>query len=774
MTVLPLTFTIKNAEVTLDVPKTEEMASLNFGVIQQVYNGNGTGAGENGATFTPNLSEDGTLSWTNDKNLPNPAPVNIKGTPGDVGATPNLTIGTVTTLKAGSDAKATITGTPENPVLNLSIPRGADGKDGVGGGTAGGNGETSTVISANLFDKEIAIPGKMVYASSSGPQLRDSTDMYAAYVPLRGAGVYRTKVSEAIRGADYASRVPILKEDKTFIKNVIGTLTATDNRNAYDLEFTITQELVDAGAAIYVFDCHASIFDTVMIVKDMEYPTEYIPFGYINVGGDVETDEDVDDGKLDNVLYEKTAVFLGDSLCAGDIEGSEYDGWGWAGLIGEANCMTWKNYGRNGGTITPIASVAAESRDLNSQVNIAKAEHPGADFVIFEGGSNDAYQLKDAGLGVISDDFYTFDTSTFSGAMESLIRKIMDAFPNAQVGYIVAPKMGTPPYTNDRNIQRKYFDRAVEICQKWGVPVIDLWNGAHLIPALLYHAQNFYTDMQHLTLAGYQRISPQIEAWMRNMTVPGVVSGGSIGGSSAPADWNATEGEVGHVLNRTHWSRIEETVFINNVTVEDVGAEIFTPPLVAGQKYTVVWNGVEFNDVGLAFEGNGMSIVALGNGGMLGIPDHNPDHPYSVLYLQGLCLVTNYVDSDPATITLTGMSETVKKLDKKYLPDLGSFNVDTMTSGRPGSSDFTIYVTTPVSVLNAAYNSGMDIVMKYDIVIGEGIAYHVIARLGLAITDSDGSISYIFTTSTMQSGVAQQIELYPGENDIFTVTIREE
>ena len=46
---------------------------------------------------------------------------------GETGATPNLTIGTVTTLNAGSNATATITGTAENPVLNLGIPKGATG-----------------------------------------------------------------------------------------------------------------------------------------------------------------------------------------------------------------------------------------------------------------------------------------------------------------------------------------------------------------------------------------------------------------------------------------------------------------------------------------------------------------------------------------------------------------------------------------------------------------------------------------------------------------------
>ena len=49
------------------------------------------------------------------------------GIKGDTGATPELTIGTVTTGEVGSDAAATITGTPEHPVLDLTLPRGATG-----------------------------------------------------------------------------------------------------------------------------------------------------------------------------------------------------------------------------------------------------------------------------------------------------------------------------------------------------------------------------------------------------------------------------------------------------------------------------------------------------------------------------------------------------------------------------------------------------------------------------------------------------------------------
>lgn len=48
--------------------------------------GGGT-TGANGVTFTPHLSADGILSWTNDGGLTNPVPVNIKGAKGDTGAT---------------------------------------------------------------------------------------------------------------------------------------------------------------------------------------------------------------------------------------------------------------------------------------------------------------------------------------------------------------------------------------------------------------------------------------------------------------------------------------------------------------------------------------------------------------------------------------------------------------------------------------------------------------------------------------------------------------
>lgn len=85
--------------------------------------------GEDGGWWIPSVDADGNLTWTASKDGMGdaPAPANIKGAQGDTGATPNLQIGAVTTLEAGSSATASITGTAANPILNLGIPKGADG-----------------------------------------------------------------------------------------------------------------------------------------------------------------------------------------------------------------------------------------------------------------------------------------------------------------------------------------------------------------------------------------------------------------------------------------------------------------------------------------------------------------------------------------------------------------------------------------------------------------------------------------------------------------------
>ncbi len=103
--------------------------------------------GENGKT--PYVGENG--NWyigANDTGKPSRG---AKGDKGEPGVTPNLTIGTVTTLEAGQNATASITGTAESPVLSFGIPRGAKGEPGAGGGGV----DIVTSVSASSTDSEV-------------------------------------------------------------------------------------------------------------------------------------------------------------------------------------------------------------------------------------------------------------------------------------------------------------------------------------------------------------------------------------------------------------------------------------------------------------------------------------------------------------------------------------------------------------------------------------------------------------------------------------------
>ena len=79
---------------------------------------------------------------------------------GENGAVPDIQIGTVTTLPAGSDATASMGGTAENPLLNLGIPRGADGQGGGSGGTDISLGLTSATVGQTVRIKSVDANGK--------------------------------------------------------------------------------------------------------------------------------------------------------------------------------------------------------------------------------------------------------------------------------------------------------------------------------------------------------------------------------------------------------------------------------------------------------------------------------------------------------------------------------------------------------------------------------------------------------------------------------------
>lgn len=229
-------------------------------------------------------------------------------------------------------------------------------------------------------------------------------------------------------------------------------------------------------------------------------------------------------------LQGKTAIFLGDSICAGTTVGEEnpYHGYGWAGLIGSEHAMAWENFGQNGAV---ILGQEPTDRVLREQLLAAKNRYETVDYILLEGGCNDAYRLKwDAEkLGEISPDFENFDENTFTGALELLLRDVKAAYPEAKIGYILTHKMGEAPFDAEHHVIRAYYERILAVCEKWQIPCLDLWQESSLDPSdpaqydpsltaqEAIDAGKFFVDAQHLTLEGYRQLLPLIEDFMKEL-----------------------------------------------------------------------------------------------------------------------------------------------------------------------------------------------------------------------------------------------------------------
>ena len=115
---------------------------------------------ENVNVFIPSVSSAGVISWTNKAGLTNPTSVNIKGdkgATGTAGKAATIAIGTVTTGEAGTSVSVTNSGTTSDAILNFTIPKGKDGKD--------GGIEVDTALSSTSTNP---LQNKVIYTELSG------------------------------------------------------------------------------------------------------------------------------------------------------------------------------------------------------------------------------------------------------------------------------------------------------------------------------------------------------------------------------------------------------------------------------------------------------------------------------------------------------------------------------------------------------------------------------------------------------------------------------
>ncbi len=247
--------------------------------------------------------------------------------------------------------------------------------------------------------------------------------------------------------------------------------------------------------------------DNFVFSKENVYPKNYIGYGkYI-------TENDM---KSSNPLFGKKAVFTGDSICYG--EGATG---GYARLIGLNNDMKIQNVGVSGGTIVNTSGIFCISESIASLDS-------NADYVILEGGVNDASLALP--LGTITNNYWrTFDTTTFCGAFEKMLKDTWEKFPTQKKGYVMVHKC-TAGFSSDTGTGSNgiYYDAVLKICLKWAIPVLDMQE--HCPPMAFWGAsdypnlrtiKNAYTkngDGWHPNEDGYKKYYvPAIEAWMKTL-----------------------------------------------------------------------------------------------------------------------------------------------------------------------------------------------------------------------------------------------------------------
>ena len=216
--------------------------------------------------------------------------------------------------------------------------------------------------------------------------------------------------------------------------------------------------------------------------------------------------------ETESPLLGKTALYLGDSIAYGS---NDKLGLSWAGRIAQRG-MTYDKVAVSGWTVTNTETSGRGQIVTQLDNNALKTSY---DFVILEGGVNDVLTMQGENnnitWGEVDDDSVSYDTSTIAGAIEDLIVKTQDKFPDAIVGYVINNYFGA---TEDN--MTTYINTVKAACDKHGVAYVDLNADERTGESVFYRDCELYDDgWLHPNAAGYDIIAPVIAEWMERLVL---------------------------------------------------------------------------------------------------------------------------------------------------------------------------------------------------------------------------------------------------------------
>lgn len=177
--------------------------------------------GDDGATFIPTVSNDGVISWTNDKELPNPEPVNIKGVKGDKGDKGDRGLQGVQGIQGERGEKGQKGDKGDRGEQGIQGVQGAKGETGAQGqkgadgtpATHRWSGTTLYITSASGTSSadlkgEKGDKGDPGQAGADGQPGKDGQDGADGYTPIKGTD-YWTDTDKAAIVQDVLAALPV-------------------------------------------------------------------------------------------------------------------------------------------------------------------------------------------------------------------------------------------------------------------------------------------------------------------------------------------------------------------------------------------------------------------------------------------------------------------------------------------------------------------------------------------------------------------------------------
>lgn len=318
------------------------------------------------------------------------------------------------------------------------------------------------------------------------------------------------------QSSDYVFNFSVLTTDKTYIKPAI-----MGYKNGSYVKHLIAHEyIVNGRRDISIpFVSNTSLYDEYRFVFEVA-PRDGVNgkvawFGKPFVGL---AREDTTYCLYDNVinkideipvtkspLYGKIISFNGDSISAGQ----GFAG-GYGKIIAERNNMIYENISVNGSSITKglTDSNGSPRNVLSESISKMRAD---ADYVVLEGGINDAFDWKNGKLtniGTVSSDYTSvLDNTTFCGAMEKYLRDAKLRFKGKKILYVIVhriPYISSPYLTGSKNTFTEIRELIIKICNKYSIKYVDLFNSG--LNTCIDEYKTAYTtgDGIHLNELGYR------------------------------------------------------------------------------------------------------------------------------------------------------------------------------------------------------------------------------------------------------------------------------